>query len=96
MVPFPKGYLTDVNQFRITDNAAREISIFSKVLLPWRNMDTLENENNIRSVLVQADIIFPDDGFGMASPVNLILKWGSTRLLPALSETNPRDDWGAC
>ena len=92
-IPFPKGFLSNIDAFRILDETGKEMQIFAKALLPWRDLGSLTDLPSIRSVLVQMDVFFSSDSAGKLNPLNFSLEWGQSRSLPMLSETNVRKDW---
>lgn len=89
-IPFPKGYLRDIKQFRVLDESNKELDIAVKEVLPWRNTD---NENSIRSALVQLEIEFTNNEFGLLNSRQLTLEWGVNRTSKALSLSPVKEDW---
>ncbi|MGD0001456.1 MAG: hypothetical protein ABSE21_15265 [Bryobacteraceae bacterium] len=94
-VPLPKGFvpIAALNSVRILDAQRDEIPVFTKLLLPWRNIGTLTDESSARAILVEMNVTFPSLN-GHSAPVSLILEWGKTvRQSPALSERPVTDGW---
>ncbi|MGD0578341.1 MAG: hypothetical protein ABSC08_05375 [Bryobacteraceae bacterium] len=94
-VPLPKGFvpITALNSVRVLDAQRNELPVFTKLLLPWRNIGTLTDESSARAILVEMNVTFPSLN-GQTAPVPLILEWGKTvRQSPALSERAVTDSW---
>lgn len=77
--PFPRGWMTDPHRLRLLDSEGRELPIHTRMLTPWRDLGTLQMVPSARSMLVQAEITFPDrNGDFRPDPVSLKLEWGKT------------------
>ncbi|MFA5991421.1 MAG: hypothetical protein WC794_04200 [Candidatus Doudnabacteria bacterium] len=96
-VPFPKGFLpnTSLNTVRILDSQNKEVPVYIKSLLPWRNLSSMTDESSTRSVMVQMDVKFSDtDGDGKADPNQYKVEWGkSNRSTTALPQVDPKSTW---
>lgn len=92
-VPFPRGFLTNNDFFRILNSQNNEVAIFAKELLPWRDLGALEDLSSIRSALVQMDIEFVDNEYGQAIAQDYTVEWGVNRTVEPLQESDVKDDW---
>jgi len=92
-IPFPKGYLTDINNFRIVDESGDEVSLAVKKILPWRDASADSTTESIRSVVVQLELTFSSNEFGLLLPRNLALEWGHSRSLSDIDLVSPRSTW---
>ncbi|MCI2282241.1 Ig-like domain-containing protein [Colwellia sp. MSW7] len=90
-IPFPKNYLYGIDKFRLFDENGQEVAIAAKEILTWRNSDG-EN-NSIRSVLVQLELAFKTNEYGLLSSRDLILEWGVERIVNDLPIEPVRDSW---
>lgn len=90
-IPFPKGFLTNIEQFRIMDEQGDEFEVFAKELLPWRASD--QKNESIRSVLVQTEVIFKKDIYGKAISRSFTLEWGTPRKFVNGTLQSPKDTW---
>ena len=89
-IPFPKDYLTDIDQFRILDESGTELDIAVKEILPWRD---LNNNTSVRSALVQLTLEFSNNEYGSLVKRQLTLEWGVSRQPNALALSPVKDTW---
>jgi len=90
-IPFPKGYLSNISQFRILDENNDEIAIAVKEVLPWRYINNAHT--SVRSALVQFELEFETNEFGMLQPRGFTLEWGISRATNDLPIEPARDSW---
>ena len=98
-VPFPKGFVpaADLSRVRLLDAGGAERAAHVGLLSPWRDMAALADLPSARSVLVQADVAFPDaDSDGDADPLEgWSVQWGTTArtLAPPAPLADVRSNW---
>jgi hypothetical protein len=90
-IPFPKGFLNSISEFKIFDENGDEIAIATKDLLPWRYIN--EDKTSVRSALVQIELAFETNEFGLLKTRELTLEWGVTRTVSNLPIEPARDSW---
>jgi hypothetical protein len=90
-VPFPKDYLNDIDKFRLLDEDENEVAIAVSKILPWRYPN--DNLNSIRSVLVQLELEFQTNEYGLLSPRYFTLEWGVDRTVSELPIEPARSTW---
>lgn len=90
-IPFPKGYLSDVDKFRLFDENGKEIAIAAKEILAWRTEG--EESHSIRSALVQLELEFKANEYGLLSSRDFTLEWGLERTVDDLPLEPARNQW---
>jgi len=93
-VPFPKGFLTDVQTVKLLDESGREIAIYTASLASWKEINSIANFG-VRSVLVQTTLGFVDvDENGLADPRVLTIEWGGSQRTANIEERQDvRSTW---
>jgi len=86
-VPFPRGFLTDIDKFQILDSNGNEVPLGAKIILPWRS------DNSIRSVQVQIDAVFSKNAHDLLTANRYYLKWGIGRSLQPLPLVSIHETW---
>lgn len=85
-VPFPKGYLTDIESVKLLDEDGQEIAIYVESLALWREINSVQSYG-IRAVLVQTKMSFLDaNEDGLADSRSLKIKWGGEKRTLNLEE----------
>jgi hypothetical protein len=94
-VPFPKGYMINLEKLRVLNGDGDELAIFTKELSPWRNLAEISEVPSTRSALVQVYLSFSDiNNDGKGDPLTLIIEWGiKKREIELLSEVPIRQNW---
>jgi len=94
-VPFPKGYMTNLEKFRVLNTQGEELAIFTKELSPWRSLAELTESPSTRSALVQISLSFIDiNNDGKGDPLELTIEWGlKKREIEPLEEVPTRKNW---
>jgi hypothetical protein len=94
-MPFPKGYISNTSTIRLLDINGNEIPIFTKALTPWRNLLTGEDEESLRSILIQLEVNYTDDdGDGLADSLPITVEWGEvSKTTHDLLEVNTANTW---
>ena len=90
-IPFPRGFLTELSDFRITDEQGVEIDIYAKTNLVWQAVGN--NDSSIRSVIAQFSQAFSKDENGKLQSKDLYLEWGRDRTFLNDSVVDPTSLW---
>lgn len=90
-IPFPKDFLTNIEQFRIIDDQGNELAIFAKEILPWRTHN--QEDESIRSAIVQTEVLFEKDKYGKPISKKLTLEWGTPRQFISETLVPVKDTW---
>jgi len=86
-VPFPKGFIFDLNNFRVVNSEGNEVPIHAKKTLMWRQ------DSSYRSISVQMNTVFANNEHGILSPNHYTLEWGVKRELSELQYIPIRNLW---
>jgi len=87
-VPFPKGFIKDVNLIRVKDAGGNEIPAHVRQLAPWRNLAKGTNLPSIRSALIQVNV-----DFGSNKTMVLKVETGTSRSKDIAAEQPVRSNW---
>ncbi|GLX78203.1 hypothetical protein tinsulaeT_15430 [Thalassotalea insulae] len=90
-IPFPRGYITNITQFRLLDESGNEIPVATRQLLPWH--ETSVHYESIRSIIVQIKTSFNLDEYQQLAPKTIILEWGRRRSTVDRELTPVEDSW---
>jgi hypothetical protein len=90
-IPFPKSFLNSIAEFKLFDESNNEIAIAAKEVLSWRYIN--EDKKSVRSALVQVELVFESNEFGILKPRELTLEWGVTRTVSNLPIEPARASW---
>lgn len=90
-IPFPKGYLNNIHQFKILDDTNTEVEIAVKEILPWRNGKG--ERASVRSVLVQLELEFESNKYGRLNSRFFTLQWGINRTITDIPIESARNSW---
>ncbi len=90
-IPFPKDYINSPKEFRILDENNNEVAIAVQENMTWQNIN--EHGTSIRSVLVQLELEFPANEFGLPLARELTLEWGVNRSIEDLTMEPVRSVW---
>jgi hypothetical protein len=75
-VPFPRGFVTDAAQLRVTDAAGAEIPSAVQEIARWRGLGPNQIPQSIRAAL-----FYVERSFTGSTPMTIKIEWGAPRTL---------------